>query len=231
MSPAIPHLRRADSLPLPPTALRSASARAWREREFDQAYALYGLYIDSVEQVDPSAFTPAVRASSTSVNLELDQLYMRHRVIDTLQAVGIDNPSPDSGVAIDDLRLVQSPEGSTNPNMLVVRITPWLRGAQGQQVSLQRSYRLDLKLTPFLLTPDTEPNDALRHDMLGKDENGQPLDDGIAIRFDLVELHSLTYDEAVKCPSPNFDLIDKNILESLSTPWRRSIRSWFRPRR
>jgi hypothetical protein len=53
--------------------------------------------------------------------------------------------------------------------------------------------------------------------MLGRDETGQPLDDGIAIRFDLVELHSLTYDQAVECPSTNFDLIDKNILESLST--------------
>jgi hypothetical protein len=112
---------------------------------------------------------------------------------------------------------VQNAPASANPNMLVLRITPWLRGAQGQQVSLQRSYRVDLRLTPYLLTSDTESDASKRHDMLGKDEQGNPLDAGVAIRFDLVELHSLTYDQKVECTNPNFDLIDKQILESLST--------------
>ena len=179
-------------------------------------YALYGLYADSVQQIDPGGYTPAARAETTSVNLELDKLYMRHRVIDALQGTGIDNPSPAEGVDVNDVRLVQQPDSSATPNMLVLRITPWLRGAQGQHVSLQRSYRLDLKLTPYLLTPETEPDARKRHNLLGTDEKGHPLDDGIAIRFDLVELHSLTYDQKVECSNPNFDPIDAKFLEGLS---------------
>jgi len=180
-------------------------------------YALYGLYAESVQQIDPASYTPAARANTTSINLELDQLYMRHRVMDALQGSGIDNPSPGEGVAINDVRLVQQPDSSSTPNMLVLRITPWLRGAQGQQVSLQRSYRLDLALTPYLLTAETEPDASKRHNMLGTDETGQPLNEGIAIRFDLVELHSLTYDQKVECTNPNFDQIDAKFLEGIST--------------
>jgi hypothetical protein len=179
-------------------------------------YALYALYADSVQQLDPAGYTPAARAETTSVNLELDQLYMRHRVIDALQGSGIDNPSPGEGVDINDVRLVQQPDSSATPNMLILRITPWLRGAQGQHVSLQRSYRLDLKLTPYLLTSGTEPDAQKRHNLLGSDENGRPLDDGIAIRFDLVELHSLTYDQKVECSNSNFDPIDAKFLEGIS---------------
>jgi hypothetical protein len=177
-------------------------------------YALYGLYADSVQRIDPASYTPAARAEMTSINLELDQLYMRHRVLEALQGSGIDDPSPGQGVTINDVRLVQQSDSSPNPNMLVLRITPWLRGAQGQQVSLQRSYRVDLRLTPYLLTSADDA--AKRRNLLGNDENGQPLDAGIAIRFDLVELHSLTYDQKVECSNPNFDLIDAKFLEGLS---------------
>jgi hypothetical protein len=112
-----------------------------------------------------------------------------------------------------------SPVGIPAASSLVVRFTPWRRGAQGEQVSLQRSYRLTLRVTPFLLTPETEPDPLVRSRMLGKDENGQPLNDGIAIRFDPVELHSLSYDENVDCKpdsegrstNPNYDVIDQKI--------------------
>jgi hypothetical protein len=199
----------------PPNPSGSPGGRGW---------ALYGLYADSVE-VDPSAYTPAAPVDTTSINLELGQLYMRTRVIDALQTKGIDDPYPEAGIAIDDVQLVQGSAGDANPHTLVVRFTPWLRGAQGAQVSLQRSYRLTLRVTPFLLTPDTEPNVSKRSIMLGKDENGQPLNDGIAIRFDLVELRSLSYDQKVECKpdakgfstNPNFDEIDKRILAEVST--------------
>jgi hypothetical protein len=199
----------------PPSPSGSQGGKGW---------ALYALYIDSAE-VHPSAYTPAAPAPTTSINLELGQLYMRYRVIDALQTTGIDDPYPEGGIAIDDVQLVQGSATDANPNTLVLRFTPWRRGPQGQQLPLTRSYRLTLRLTPFLMTPEAEPDASKRQIMLGKDENGLPLNDGIAIRFDLVELHSLSYDEKVECKpdsvtrlstNPKFDEIDKIVLAELS---------------
>ena len=78
---------------------------------------------------------------------------MRRRVADELLAPTIGDPSPDKGFTVDEVRFVQAAPGAANPNTLVIRITPWLRGAQGQHVSLQRSYRLTLALRPYLLYP------------------------------------------------------------------------------
>jgi hypothetical protein len=211
-APSVPYDSRA--LPPPSPSGGPPGGKGW---------ALYGLYAESAE-IDPSVYTPTAPADTTSINLELGQLYMRFRVIDALQTKGIDDPYPESGIAIDDVRLAQGSANDANPHTLVLRFTPWLRGTHGEQVSLQRSYSLTLRVTPFLLTSDTQPDLRARNIMLGKDENGQPLNDGIAIRFDLVELHSLSYDQTVDCKpdakgfstNPNFDEIDKKILEQVS---------------
>lgn len=214
----------ADSVPYDSLALPPASPSG---SQGGKGWALYGLYRKRpVVQFDPSTYTPATPAQMTSINLELGQLYMRHRVLEALQATGIENPYPEGGIEINDLRLVQGSATDPNPNTLVVTITPWRRGAQGQHVSLQRSYRMTLKLTTFLLTPETESDASKRSAMLGNDENGQPLNAGVAIHFDLVELHSLSYDENVECnpdpdtgrsTNPKFDQIDSLVLENLST--------------
>jgi hypothetical protein len=160
-------------------------------------------------ELQPSDFPVAARAAQTSIDIELGQLYMRRRINAALEAPPPDKPTPDSGIFVDDVGLSESGSGPQKVNLLTLRITPWLRGGSGQPASLQRSYRVQLKIVPYLVTPSTVADAPKRHAMLGG------ADSGAALRFELAELFSLVNQAAVACSSPNYDIIDSNVLGSL----------------
>src|SRR5207248_1306195 len=115
----------------------------------------------------------------------LSELYMRHKIKDQLEKPPPDNPTPDSGFFVNDVALSEQGTGAQKLNLLTIQITPWLRGADGNPVSLQRSYRLTLKIVPYLVTATTIPDPQKRQAFIGVADNGA------ALRFELVDLYSL----------------------------------------
>jgi hypothetical protein len=186
--------------PPPSWAGTSTGATSW---------SLYALYNRSPALLDPASYTPAPRSTNTSIDLEMGQLYLRRRITTALQATGIDNPSPDAGMFVRDLRLEERTSGSEKVNVLNLNVEPWVRGAQNQPVSLQRFYRVVLKITPYLLTPSTEPDAAKRRTLLGGANSG------LALRFELIELYNLSFGRPVNCSRTDLDLFDAPFLDGL----------------
>jgi hypothetical protein len=159
--------------------------------------------------VDPRDYPVAPPELKTSVDIELGQLYMRRRIAFALEGSPPADAVPESGIFVNDVRLEEHEIGGERLHLLVVRITPWLRGEADKRVSLQRGYVLRLKIVPYLITPMTLPSEEKRRALL------QTTDRGAVLRFELVELYSLVNDEAVACSSRNYDRIDSGVLSGL----------------
>jgi hypothetical protein len=160
-------------------------------------------------ELNPADYTPAPRAEKSSIDIELDQLYMRRRIEQQLEKPPPNDPNPSSGIFVDNVTLSEQGTGAQKLNLLTLRITPWLRGQSGNPASLQRSYRLTLKVVPYLVTPSTVADQQQRQAFLGGGDNGA------ALRFELVDLYSLVNQEAVSCSSANYDLVDSQVLTGL----------------
>jgi hypothetical protein len=159
-------------------------------------------------ELNPADYAPAPRAAKSSIDIELDQLYMRRRIEQQLEKPPPNDPTPGSGIFVNDVALSEETSGGQTLNALTLRITPWLRGSSGNPASLQRSYRLKLKVVPYLVTATTVPDVDRRQAFLGGDN-------GAALRFELVDLYSLTNQESVSCSSANYDAIDSQVLTGL----------------
>jgi hypothetical protein len=160
-------------------------------------------------QLNPADYPVAARAQQTSIDIEFSQLYMQKRIRSSLEAPPQGNPNPDSGVFVGTVQLTEQGTGDQKVNLLTVQITPWQRSASGTPVSLQRSYRLKLKIVPYLITSSTVPDEQKRRALL------QSTDTGAVLRFELVELYILVNQEPVSCSSSNYDLIDSKVLSGV----------------
>lgn len=148
----------------------------------------------------------AEQNGQSSVDIELSRLYIIERVRQMLESPA----SATSGAFVRsvDLRELPGQDGKTL-SVLEIRLEPWLRGENGQPASLQRSYRLRLKITPHLITAARVPDQARRQQLLcpPSDPNCSA-DQGALLTFDLQELYNLSSSRPA-CDSP--DLIDNQI--------------------
>jgi hypothetical protein len=149
--------------------------------------------------------SPAPRASSTSIDFELSQRYMRtsiHYAVATPETAT-------SGVHAGFVTLLEKTVNGEKLNVVEVTIRPWLRGSGATDAPVEfpgRSYILRLKLVPYLITPETIPDEAKRRAILGD------TDAGAVLRTELYELWSNIHQEPVSCGSKNFDFIDSSVL-------------------
>ncbi|MDX2249703.1 MAG: hypothetical protein SF052_23165 [Bacteroidia bacterium] len=160
---------------------------------------------------DPGYGMPATPVSTSSLNIELSQGYLRERVRALMDAPS----TASSGVEIGTVRLSQETDAQGAPlHLLNVVISPWLRGNGDSLVSLQRSYELKLQLVPYLITPVTEPDSARRRTLLCP--NGPCTNNsGLLLRFAFYELFSRINQAPVVCGSANYDMIDGQVLTSV----------------
>jgi hypothetical protein len=83
---------------------------------------------------------------------------------------------------------------------------PWIRGAADQPVAVPTSYRVKLRIVPYLITPTSVADEQKRRALLGT------TDRGAVLRFDFMELYNLGYGAPVSCSSSNYNLIDSRVL-------------------
>jgi hypothetical protein len=89
---------------------------------------------------------------------------------------------------------------------LTVVFQPWIRGAADQPVAVPTSYRVKLRIVPYLITPTSVADEQKRRALLGT------TDRGAVLRFDFMELYNLGYGAPVSCSSSNYNLIDSRVL-------------------
>jgi hypothetical protein len=126
-------------------------------------------------------------AGSSSVDIELNRLYVIARVRDLLEG----SQTGDAGAFVRSVDLREIPGTSGAPlSTLSVRLEPWLRDSQsGQALPIGRSWNVTLRLTPHLITPATVPDEAERRRLLCPASDPDcPTDRGASLTFDLHEV-------------------------------------------
>lgn len=164
-------------------------------------------------QLNPADYPVAPRAANTSIDLSLEHNYIAQRLKAAFEAPPPGNPNPTSGVFVNDtsyfgVLLDQAGTGGQTVNRVTVTILPWLLGANGTKAPLTYSYRLHLKIVPYLVTPSTVPDPQKRRNFLGN------IDSGAALRFEFLELDGGS-SGLVSCS--NFNLIDAQVLGGIYT--------------
>lgn len=153
----------------------------------------------------------AQRSTTSSIDVELSQGYMRERV-----RAMVDTPeTASSGVDVGTVTLEEVVTGSDRLNLVSIVITPWLKADTPTAVPapLPRSYILRLKMVPHLITPATTPDPARRRELLcAPGDTACTADSGVLLTFEFYELFSRVNQEAVACTSSNYDLIDAQVL-------------------
>jgi hypothetical protein len=129
----------------------------------------------------------APMAGSSSVDIELNRLYVFARVRDLLEG----SQTGDAGAFVRsvDLREISGQSGGTL-STLAVQLEPWVRDTQsGQPLPLGRFYRVTLKITPHLITPASVPDETRRRRLLcPANDPDCGRDRGASLTFDLHEL-------------------------------------------
>ena len=148
----------------------------------------------------------AAMNGQSSVDIELSRPYIIERVGAMLEG----SQTGDSGAFV---RSIDVKELPGPVSVLEVRLEPWQRGQDGTPVSLQRSYRLTLKITPHLVTPATVPDAARRKQLLCPASDPQcTANQGALLSFDLQELYNLSFSR-VACDTP--DMFDVRIVPAI----------------
>ncbi|MDX1905529.1 MAG: hypothetical protein SF053_00735 [Bacteroidia bacterium] len=155
--------------------------------------------------------SPAPRISVSTVNIDISQSYVREKV---RALVGTPHSAP-NGVDAGMVQLSQPLVNGQPVNRVSIVIEPWLKGAADTAVSLQRSYELRLRLVPYLITPQTMPDAAQRTALLCPAGGTCTATSGVLIRFEFEELISRIHQAPVVCGSPQYDLIDGQVLKGL----------------
>jgi hypothetical protein len=149
-------------------------------------------------------------AGQSSVDIELSNLYIIARVKDMLGTVP---PGATSGAFVNSVALVDASSGGTTTPTIVIMLEPWLLGQSGQPASLQRFYRLTLKLTPHLITPQTVPDATKRQQLLCPTaQSGCDSSQGALLSFDLLDLYNVSFSRRA-CDSP--DVIDTRLVPEI----------------
>ncbi len=156
----------------------------------------------------PSDWGPvATMSQQSSVDIELGRLYVNERVRSLLETP----PTASSGTFVRtiDLKDVPGP-GNAASSVLELRLEPWLLGSNGQPASLQRFYRLTLKITPHIVTPATVPDQARRKQLLCPATNPNcAADQGALLSFDYQDLYNVSFSRPA-CTGP--DSIDAKVV-------------------
>lgn len=152
---------------------------------------------------------PAMGGQS-SVDIELNRLYIIERVRSMLEQ----SQTGDSGGAfVRGIDLKEIHDASNQRiSVIAIRLEPWLRGQSGQPASLQRTYRLDLKAIPHLITPTTVPDTARRKQLLCPTNASCTTDQGMLLTFDLFELYNVSFNRPA-CNTP--DMIDEKVVPKI----------------
>ncbi len=136
------------------------------------------------DQPPPADWGPvAPMAGSSSVDIELNRLYVIERVRDLLE--GSQTGEAGAFVRAVDLREIPQPSGAPL-STLSVRLEPWLRADTGQPAPIGRFWNVTLRITPHLITPATVPDEAERRRLLcPASDPGCEADRGASLTFDL----------------------------------------------
>lgn len=122
----------------------------------------------------------------SSVDIELSRPYVIERIRKMLESPA----SAAEGVFVQSIDLKELPGPNNRAlSVLEIRLEPWLQGQAGQPVSLQRAYRLTLKITPHVTASQ-----------------------GALLTFDLLELYNVSFSR-VACDSP--DSIDSHVVPGI----------------
>ncbi len=152
-------------------------------------------------------------AGQSSVDIELTRMYVISRV---RGMIGTSKPTDSSGADITtiDLQDVTDSAGVITPEV-VVNLVPWQRDSNGNPASLQRTYRLVLKLTPHLVTAQSVPDATQRHTLLCPSTPSTCMSDsGAVLSFDFVSLDNVSFSRPA-CQDP--DIIDGMLVPQIYT--------------
>jgi hypothetical protein len=148
----------------------------------------------------------APMSGQSSVDIEMSRLYMIERIRSLLE----DSQTGDAGAFVRSVDLIELQDANNRPvSILEIQLEPWLRGQSGTPASLQRFYRLRLKITPHLITPSTVSDQTRRKNLLcPPTETTCAAEQGALLTFDVYEMYNISFSRAA-CDTP--DAIDIQI--------------------
>jgi hypothetical protein len=154
----------------------------------------------------------AVDSGQSSVDIELDDFYMRKRIEEMVTTPSTENEGVTGSFAM----LQEITVDGSKKRLLSVQITPWLKDKDGKPFSIPRNYRLQFIVTPHLITPTTVPNLAKRKQLLCKAGDASCNSDaGVVLSFRFNELFDVADNEKVACGVGHYDPVDAKVLAGL----------------
>jgi hypothetical protein len=154
---------------------------------------------------------PAPRAGKTSVLMQLDPIYVQRLVQKMVQDAA--GPDAQYGIDIRSARLTEI-DAPVKTNLIALTFVPWVKNSTGtSHTQIERPYTVKFRLTPYLLTRGTMPDDSVRAEALGGCPSGPCPTVGAVVALDLEGLYGGGVRPAgalVQCGA-DFDLLDSAI--------------------
>jgi hypothetical protein len=213
---------------LPPARARAPDAAGARSRSAIAPLALLALLGTGCPPVvlptpqcpagppaPPPAGPPTSRAGRKSLEIDLRSTYVRTLLGRTIATAAQPSPTATSGADVVGTSLVERTAGGQREDLVEVRFAVWLRGGDGGHVMLpERTYTLQLRLVPHLVTPATVPDPASRRALL-QCGAGDACQNGVVVALELLALTGGGVrgpEEPVDCRTSRYDLIDEQVL-------------------